>query len=159
VAEQTPQAAFGGCLARLLGIAGFFFLVSAGIAAMRDFDGGGNGIGFLGALVPGLALIVASRLVRRRLGRLPQQETTLGAPPPRVEPTQPQSQRPVPTESSTSPRTAPVHIPDLLAGQIPEGDGVEDAMEQIELDDFKPGETLSSAERIKRARNKYNKKP
>lgn len=158
VAEPTPQAAFGGCLARVFNLFGFFLLVTGGFAAVRSFNSGADDFGFVGALVPGLALLLMSRAIRRRVGqgpwagdnpardqpsaKLPPQHTS-----PQVNPKAPKA---------PPPRPAPVEISEVFVEEGPD-QGIE-AIEDLSLEDFKPEKPLSSEERIRRARQKYNKR-
>jgi hypothetical protein len=154
--DRSAQAAVGGCLARVFSLFGFFLLVSGIFATIRNLDAPGGGIEFTGALLPGLALIAMGRLIRRRVNRSAASELDGGpipSPTPRTRVDQP-SPAPPPT---TPIRPVPNAIAEVLEDE-PVDEGLE-AIEDLDIDDFKPGQQLSSEERIKRARDKYQKRP
>ena len=178
MAKKTDASA-AGCLASLFTILGTFLFGSAIFSQFQSFSGDGFGFDLNGGVIPGLVLLAMGGSLRRKAKAAKPDEgqvrIPLKTPPQSPQPQQTQTSKPKPKPPTTPPRTTPPQTapqttppqttpPEVL---IPGLSGVEEtpepvalrAIEELSLEDFEPDRPMTSDERLRIAKEKYQRKP
>lgn len=159
--DKSPQAVVGGCLSRVFTLFGLFLFLSAVVAAVREFNGPGAGLEITGAFVPALILLAMGRLIKRRVDQVAEVPDAQIPRPQRPTPSPPPADVVVPRpaeERTPKARPEPVDIPELPTVEPTHHPGELPAVEDLGIRDFEPPKPMSSEERIRKAREKFNKK-
>jgi hypothetical protein len=167
--RDNAQAAATGCLSRVFTLVGLFWVGAIGFGVLRDLDSGFDP-DLTGALFPAIAFLFAGSVMRRRAREAKARVDSYSAPSTPAG-THRATTRPPSAERGLTP--TPIAIPraeapkkkspDRPVPELPPIEPIPDpgklpAIDSLELSDFEPGKPMSSEERIKRAREKYQKK-
>jgi hypothetical protein len=167
--RDNAQAAATGCLSRVFTLVGLFWVGAIGFGVLRDLDSGFDP-DLTGALFPAIAFLFAGSVMRRRAREAKARGDSFSAPSTptgthRATTRPPSADRghtptPIAIPSAEAPKKK---SPDRPVPELPPIEPIPDpgklpAIDSLELSDFEPGKPMSSEERIKRAREKYQKK-
>jgi hypothetical protein len=167
--RDNAQAAATGCLSRVFTLVGLFWLGAIGFGVLRNLDSGFD-TDLTGALFPAIAFLFAGSVMRRRAREAKARGDSFSAPSTpsgthRATTRPPSAERgptptPIPTPSAEAPKK---ERPDRPVPELPPIEPIPDpgklpAIDSLEISDFEPGKPMSSEERIKKAREKYQKK-